>query len=1015
MREEGSSVKTLLEEPLPPTQVGHKSNRLTSLGINNYGKLVFRYGLEDTDVDENGEEVFREMDSTFFNRIRENFGPELKALYATLESAGCWNANSLINQFDEWQAQFPEELWRIDQQRKYLRTYNSSFINGKGDSQFLKNMAMGRKKYQRRQFERSQEKYMASKYQSSVASSDNAVIRATSPDGKLAVPKNYKLKLTPYAYMYLNCKYGTQAPIQMRVEPNKEYEIPFTGDSADIIDIWSCSQITSFGDLSTTYPATVDTSKAVKLKELNIGNATEGYSNDSFTTLTLGANYLLEKLNVENVSGLTQSLNLAALTNLKELYAHGTNAAGVTFADGGIIEIAELPAINSMTMKNLAYLTTLDVVSFDKLTNLTVENCNTIDLISILDAATALNRVRITGVEWTLPDTSLLDRIYTMAGIDKSGYNVEQSVLSGKVHVPVVRQQQLLNFQTAWPDLEVVADTIIEQFAVTFINDDGSVLEVQYIDKGSDATDPTLRSENPLVPTKESTVSHDFQFAGWEGTLEDVFSERTITATYTSSLREYTIKYVSKGITMQESKGLYGDNVPYVGITPTYTGEEAAYVYHLFNRWDKSGFIDGEKTVEAVFDKFEYVEGIFDNKELKDMTPVEIYALTKLDMASKVISDKDSYSITIGNDIEYDDIESELIIGEKMIFDGTNHYDSGIQLFDEDKDFVLAIDYEFGEGNVLNSTLAQCFQANGSNGFKLWYSVSGSTQISRFTWGTTATDMVAKNKREMVIIRHKKGDNNLTIYNSNLDKEEVITIDLERTKETIGNGTLVFGAAKADDGIFENHAIGNVYWAKVWYRDLGDDVCKDLAMWVHEEIGFEACGFRKYYLTENASKRCTFSLLATGLLGRNKVWNTANTNSGGWANSAINSSLNNRLYKAIPTQIRSLVKQCRVPASVGDKSTEIVTSDCYIAIPSVFEVDPTMSTEPYVNEGTTISYMTTNDARIRKYDDGTAGNYWTRSANVAYSNYVFRVNADGSLYGYSSPNYEAGVLIEISF
>ena len=33
MREERSSVKTLLEEPFSPTQVGHKSNRM-SLGKN---------------------------------------------------------------------------------------------------------------------------------------------------------------------------------------------------------------------------------------------------------------------------------------------------------------------------------------------------------------------------------------------------------------------------------------------------------------------------------------------------------------------------------------------------------------------------------------------------------------------------------------------------------------------------------------------------------------------------------------------------------------------------------------------------------------------------------------------------------------------------------------------------------------------------------------------------------------------------------------------------------------------
>ena len=988
----------------------------TSLGINNYGKLAFRYGLEDTDVDEKGEEVFREMDSIFFNRIRTNFASELKALYATLESANAWHAESLINQFDEWQDQFPEELWRIDTERKYLRTYNESFINGKGDAQFLTNMAMGRRKYQRREFERNQERYMASKYQTSVASSDNAVIRATAPEGNLAVPKNYRLKLTPYSYMYLNVKYGTQAPIQMRVEPNKEYEIPYTGDSADIIDIWSCSQLTSLGNLAPTYPATVDTSKASKMKELNIGSDVVGYKNDSFTTLTLGANPLLEKLNVENVTGLTQSLNLAALTSLKELYAKGTNTAGVTFADGGLIEIAELPSISAMSMKNLIYLTTLDVVSFDKLTSLTVENCNTVDLMTILDSASNLNRVRIVGIDWNLPNTDLLERIYIMKGLDKTGYNIDQSVLSGKVHVPVIRQQQLRNFQTAWSDLEIVADTIIEQFAVTFVNADAdaTVLEVQYVDKGGNAIDPTTREENPLVPTLESTVSHNFAFAGWEGTLTGVFSDRTITATYTSSLREYTIKYVSKGTVMQESTGLYGDNIPYHGIAPTYTGEEAAYVYHLFNRWDKSGFIDGEKTVEAVFDRFEYTEGIFANKKLADMTPVEIYALTKLGyaMVEEVIKDGDAYSITVGNDIDYDDIESELIISEKMAFNGKNYYDSGIQLFDEDKDFVLAIDYEFGDENTLNKVLAQCFKSNGSNGFKL---AMGDTGTSKLVWGTASTNLARANRREMVVIRHTKGSNNLVVYNSNLDSEEIITIELERNKETIGDGTLVFGSARADDGMYENNAIGNIYWSKVWYKDLGDEVCKELAMWTHEEIGFQACGFRRYYLSENESQRCSFSLLATNLLGRKKKWNNTSSNVGGFGQSAIRDSLNSRLYNAIPTQIRSLVKQCKVPASLGGKSMEVPTSDCYIYLPAAIELDVKMTDEPYVNEGTTISTILGAPERIRKYADGTPGVYWTRTPNSSYDIYVWQVKENGDMYGYTGSNAEAGILIGLSF
>lgn len=999
----------------------------TSLGINNYGDMVYRYGLEDTHVDENGAEIFRESDSTFFCRLRDLFKDELKAMYNTLESQKAWHGEGLISQFDDWQSEFPEELWRLDIERKYIRTYNSSHVNGKGDSQFLVDMAHGKKKYQRRQYERNQEKYMASKYQSSVAASDenSIVIRCGSiPDGNLVVEPNYSLTLTPYAYMYLNVEYATgviQVPIE---ELGVPVTVPFSGDSTDIIKIYSASSIQSIGDLSPCYARTINTSSASKLKELIIGNETKGYDNPYLTTLTTGANYLLEKINIENVSGLTNPLNLSVLNNLKELYAHGSNIGGVTFADGGRIEIAELPAINSATMKNLIYLANLDITDLSKLTTLTVENCNTIDLVAILNSSNNLNRVRIIGIDWVLEDTSLLERLYAMRGVDKNGYNTDQSVLTGKVHVPVIRQQQLYNYQKAWSDLEIVPDTIIEQFAVTFKNADGSILEVQYVDKGEDAVDPTTRVDNPIHPTIESTISHDFTFDRWDSSLLDVFSERVITAIYTESLRRYTIKYVSKGVTMQESTGLYGENISYTGVNPTYTAEESGYVYYLFNRWDKSGFIDGEKIVNAIFDRFEYTATSFNGKDLKDLSPVEIYAMNKLGLAESVIADKDPYTIVVGNDVEYDDIESELLISEKTHFNGSNRIDTKIQLFDEDKDFVLAIDYEFLDGNKSNDVLAQCYQDNGSNGFKLWYANSNGFNGAKLTWGTASDNVVPTNQREIIVIRHQKGNNNLMIYKSNLDGNNVLSVELSRTKTTVGSGTLVFGCAKADDGIYENYAIGNINWAKIWYKDLGDDMCQSLAMWTHESITLEACGFRKYYLSNNTSKRCSFSLLASHLLGRTKRWNYSSTNDGGWAKSELNNSLNTRLYNAMPTQIKSLLKQVIVYSNDGLTNTsvtpnqyytEVVASNCYITIPSLIEVDPYQTSEPYNSEGAAISYLNTNDSRKRAFDGGTYNAYWLRTPNVDYENYVWRVDESGYTQPITSATTSLGVLIEISF
>lgn len=1018
----------------------------TSLGLNNYGKQVYRYGLEDTDVDEKGEEIFRESDSTFFCRVRDLFPSELKAMYNTLESKNAWHAESFINKADEWQSQFPEELWRVDIDRKYIRTYNSSFINGKGDAQFLTNMSNGKMKYHRRQWERSQEKYMASKYQSSVASGDNSVFRCSVPNGNLVVKPNYRLKLTPYAYMYLNVKYGTQSPIQLRAEPNKVYEIPFDGEKADIVDVYSSSLIQDFGDLSSCYVATADTSKASKVKKLIFGNATEGYDNPNFTTLTTGANYLLEELNIENVSGLTQSLNLSVLNNLKKLYAHGSNIGGVTFADGGKIEIAELPAISALTMKNLIYLTKFDVVDFSKLTTLTIENCNTIDLLDILDRANNINRIRITGVDWSLEDTSILERLYAMKGIDKNGYNADQSVLAGKVHVPTIEQQKYNEYNAAWSDLEITYNTLILQHPVTFVNYDGTVLEIQYVDEGKFAIDPITREENPIeIPTKESTVSTEYTYAGWDNPLtSQIFGALTVTATFSEHIRSYTIRYVTKGLTgnivKQEVVGLYGENVPYdydtYGI-PTYTYEENAYNYYLFNRWDKSGFIDGDKTVTAIFDSFKYTgTSSFSGKNIGDLRPVEIYALSKLTESGKTPEDfgmlievADRYSFSMGYDIDFDDIESNEVISEKTTFTGTNYIDTGIKLFDEDRDFVFALDYTISSDNTSAGTFMQCFQTSGSNGFKLGYNGSS----TEFVWGSSVgiTPSLVGN-REVIVVRHKKGDNNLYVYTSNLGSTNFATYTMQRVATTQSDSaTLVFGAAKMDSGRITGYCIGDIHWCKIWYQDLGEKICEQLVGWTHEKITLGVSGFYRYPVYDDRSKETMVSLVASHLLDRQMVYNTTNTNAGGWASSNLNKFLNTRFYNAIPVQIRVLLKKMCVLSTVGQASSSVSESGCYVTIPSVYDVDNNETR--YKNElysgASTIESMATQQSRRREFRYGFDNDnidayesYWLRSPNIEYQNYVFTVNENysadthkGTTSGFNTANTSHGVVIEISF
>lgn len=999
----------------------------TCLGIDNTGKLVLTYGKEDVDFYVDGEPsssyIYRAAESTFFCRVRDLFASELQAMYVDRENVNAWSADSLINQWDTVQSQFPEEIWRLDIQRKYTRTYMGASIDGSiagtANPRFLTEMLNGRKKYQRRMFERNQELYFATKYFGNRATQDQIMMRFNNPVGA-TIKQDFTLYITPYSDMYIGVKFGNVSPTNFRAKAGVEYTIPYgiDADTADITLIYGASFIQAIGDLSKCYVGDNDFSKATRLQKLVIGNNTDGYANTYMTKISLGNNKLLEYLDLQNITGLNSVVDLSQCNNLLELHAEGSGATGAIFANGGKLEKAYLPSVVSLTVKNLNNLKEFTVADYSNLQTLIVEGTPFINTYDIVRSATKLNILRLVNMDWNsnlhIENTNILNRLMKLRGIGNDGYETEVSVLTGNFHAATMKQKELGIYEAAWKDLNLTYDTLVEQYTVTFKNTDGTVLEVQYVDNGGSATDPSTRIDAPIVPTMPSTVQYDYEFDGWDSPLSGIFSDRVITAKYNAIIRSYTVKYVARGIVKQESVGRYGDYITYDGDTPVYTDEEPSYAYYLFNRWDKSGMVNGDKTINAIFDKFTYSEGAFDDKELSDLTPVELYAISKLGKASSIIEDKDAYTITLGNDVTYDDISETVIISEKTEFNGGNYIDTGIKLFDEDKDFVLAIDYEFGEGNKTNSVLAQCFQSNGTNGFKLWYSDSTSYSGSKFTWGTSAENMVAKNKREMLIIRHVKGDNNLIIYNSNLDGDSVSSVELTRTRTTVSDAPLVFGAALADDGVFENYATGTINWCKLWFADLGDATCRNLAIWTHEQVDMEACGFRKYYLTENPSQRCSFSLLATHLLDRDYNWSAVNSNAGGFASSALREMLNNRLYKAIPTQIRSIIKEVNVPSSVGSKSTEIVTSNCYITVPARVELDTSATDEPYINEGGNISYIYDNNTRKRAHKDGTYSKYWLRSPNASYTNYVYTVNADGALYGFNIPTYSYGILIEIS-
>lgn len=996
----------------------------TGLGINNSGELTMSYGKEDTDYKEEGNPssgyIFNAAESVLWCRIRDLMPNQLRNMYQSVDSS-CWSDTHLINEFDAWQEEFPEELWRVHYERLYLRTYYGVMLPDKTEitrtDRFLRTMMNGRKKYQRRQWERDQHAYMGTKFIHTDVKTDQIMFRCNTPK-QAAVKPDYTLRIVPYSDMYISVLYGNSPEVtQVRAKAGQEYEITTNLENMDdtAVLIYCASRIQALNNLSACYIHDNDFSKASKLKTLIVGSDARGYSNEFLTNLNMGNNVLLEELNVQNCPNLTGTINLSSCENLLKLNASGTIITSVSFATHGKIKQVYLPeTINTLIFKDIQDLTDLVIPSYNNLETFVCRASN-INSLDIITKAINLKTVTVTGINWNLENTEILKKLSKLTGKDENDSNTDHSVLTGELHVPVIRDQELKVYIGTkeekggiWPELTINYDSLIVQYKITCVNADEAhtILDVQYVDKGADGEDPLTRALNPIkTPEIPSTIEYNYVFKNWDGNFTKVFEDRIVTAVYDPVTRNYTVEYIlkpnpsSSETVLQSTVAPYGTTVEYTGDMPRYSGEESAYKYYLFREWDKSGFVNGNKKIYTLFDSCEYTTGYFDGKDFENLSEVELYTLMKMNLERDKTTEGDTINFKLGVDYDFDDVESREFISETTEFDGTNHIDTNTAIMDKDRDFTFAIDFEFDQGNTTGATLAQCFQSNGSNGFRLWYNSSVS-----FTWGTKSTNPTGTGSREIIVIRHQAGSEMCHMYCSNLSGNEIKTTSLAAIRIPQMPSTLVFGCSKADDGEYEKFAKGKIHWAKLWYADLGDTQCEHIASWVHETIPMMVAKYKEYYLTDNSSKRANITFIAKNLLSTNHDYNSPTRD---WDKSALNTWLNTRLVKAISPLWESLIKKVNVKANDGTKDKNILTSGCYFYIPSIYEVDPGHSMEPYSAEAdSTISFMTSDIARRRTKvsTPDVFEAYPTRSANVDQGSTTWQWGVEGGENQPGKPN-----------
>ena len=222
---------------------------------------------------------------------------------------------------------------------------------------------------------------------------------------------------------------------------------------------------------------------AKKLQALTVSHMAEGYRNTNLTDIDLGNCQLLQSLEVCGCPNLATPLDFTGCPSLKGVDLRATGVTGVTFATGGYLESAMLPAsVSSITGKQLDSLTSLALEGYESLRTLHLEYCSTVDSLSLITNATGLTRVRLLDVDWTAESAEAIVRLLGCGGIDDSGFDTDTAVLTGLAHIGSIGQTKLGLLTAAFPDFTIIYDTLAAEHMVRFLADDGvTVLDSQRI------------------------------------------------------------------------------------------------------------------------------------------------------------------------------------------------------------------------------------------------------------------------------------------------------------------------------------------------------------------------------------------------------------------------------------------------------------------------------------------------------------------------------------------------------
>ena len=147
------------------------------------------------------------------------------------------------------------------------------------------------------------------------------------------------------------------------------------------------------------------------------------------------------------------------------------------------------------------------------------------------------------------------------------------------------------------------------------------------------------------------------------------------------------------------------------------------------------------------------------------------------------------------------------------------------------------------------------------------------------------------------------------------------------------------------------------------------------------------------YGSATATGKAGISLQMKDCLNTTYQMNSSNTNSGGWGNCALRTTLQNTIKGQLPSAWQSIIKTVTKKASAGSTSSTISSySDTLFLLAEVEIFGST--TYSAVGEGDQYAWYKAGNSKVKKVN-GSANDWWERSPYATYSNYFCSVYSSG--------------------